>query len=162
MVLVLVRFLRPRANARSVPEEERNYCTTIVNHFIKCFISKKFYRHDRNYVVRANFSFHSLQIQNVVENHSGIRAGDRRKGMQFPSSRPALLMQPGEVICIQTEDMVSAICSCTPDRERSRDNPSAFPSLDTIVTFLWVMAFLIFSRLTTSITIISHGHYLWI
>jgi hypothetical protein len=35
-------------------------------------------------------------------------------------------MQTGEVICIQTEDMVSVIGSCAPDRERSRDNAEIF------------------------------------
>ena len=55
-----------------------NCCTTIVIILLHVLSGKNFIGAIEKYVVRANSPFHSLQIQNMVENHYGINAGYRK------------------------------------------------------------------------------------
>ena len=77
MVLVLDWLFRPQASARSIPENREITAILLWIILLNALSEKNFIGMAGKYIVRANFSFHSMQIQNVVENLSGMSAGDR-------------------------------------------------------------------------------------
>jgi len=75
MVLVLVWLFRPQASARSIPKNREIAAILLRINLLNPLSKKNFIGVTGKYVVRANYSFHSMQIQHAVK-ISGIRVGD--------------------------------------------------------------------------------------